>query len=207
MTPVDSATVVVKVGGSLLDWPDFPRALDAWLRNERVGRPVLVVGGGAMVDVLRDLDAMHGLGETRSHNLALRALDVTCHLLAGLVPGLAPVMATDDLAAAWESGHVPVLTPRVFLETVDRRGPDPLPESWSATSDSIAARLARYLRAPRLALLKSTTPTEPLTRSEAAVRGLVDPVFPLASRGIPTVVAVNLRATPPVGVTLEGDPD
>lgn len=202
MSDEPSSIEVAKVGGSLLDWPGLPRALEDWLAARDATRPVLVVGGGAMVDVLRALDATHSIGEVRSHQLAVRALDVTCHLLADLVSSLVAVSSLDDLPVAWKRGRVPVLAPRVFLDSVDRAGPDPLPRCWSATSDSIAARIASHLRAYRLDLLKSTSPARPITRAEAAAGGLVDPIFPRASAGIRTVVMVNLRASPPTEVEL-----
>jgi aspartokinase-like uncharacterized kinase len=194
--------LIVKVGGSLLDWREFPRELEGFLEPLRAERVVLIVGGGAMVDVLRELDSVHGIGEKRSHALALRTLDVTARILADLVPGLRAVERLDELGAAWEARTVPVLAPREFLETVDRLAPDALAETWSATSDSIAARVARALRAERLVLLKSTAPDRPVTREVASELGLVDPVFPAASAGLPVVELVNLRSKPPVVVDL-----
>jgi aspartokinase-like uncharacterized kinase len=200
--PEGRGPLVVKVGGSLLDWRDLPRELERFLEPLSAERVVLIAGGGAMVDVLRELDSVHGIGEKRSHALSLRTLDVTARILADLVPGLRAVERLDELGAAWEARTVPVLAPRVFLETVDRLAPDALAETWSATSDSIAARVARSLRAERLVLLKSTAPDRPITREAASELGLVDPVFPAASAGLPAVELVNLRSKPPVVVDL-----
>jgi aspartokinase-like uncharacterized kinase len=197
-----TATVVIKVGGSLLAWPGLPQALKRLLEAERDGRPVLVAGGGAMADVLRTLDSVHGIGENQAHALALRVLDVTAHVVAGLVPGLRLVLWPDDLRDVWQAGAVPVLAPRAFMETVDRREEGALPETWSTTSDSIAARIACLLGASRLMLLKSTAPAGPIGREEASRQGLVDPVFPRAARGLRSVVCVNLRALPPDTVEL-----
>jgi aspartokinase-like uncharacterized kinase len=197
-----TATVVIKVGGSLLDWPEFPRALDAWLEPERAGRPVLIIGGGALVDVVRTLDSVHAIGENRAHALALRTLDVTAHAVAGLVPGLRVVPTPVDLWPVWEAGLVPVLAPKDFMDGVDRLATDPLPESWSTTSDSIAARVARHLGACRLVLLKSAAPAVPIDRAEAVRRGFVDPVFPQASKDLGSVALVNLRAATPTAVAL-----
>jgi aspartokinase-like uncharacterized kinase len=180
----------------------LPEALKRLLETERDGRAVLVVGGGGMVDVLRTLDSIHGIGENQSHALALRVMDVTAALVAGLVPGLQLALWPDELRNAWQAGAVPVLAPRVFLESVDGREEDALPETWSTTSDSIAARMACLLGATRLILLKSTAPAAPIGREEAARQGLVDPVFPRAARGLRSVVVVNLRASPPDTVEL-----
>jgi aspartokinase-like uncharacterized kinase len=200
--PEERAPVIVKLGGSLLDWPPFPHALAEFLETLRTERVVLVVGGGAMVDVLRTLDSVHTIGENRSDALALRVLDVTARLVADLVPGLRTIERVAEMACAWEDGKVPVLAPRVFMETVDRHAADALPESWSVTSDSIAARVARHVQARRLVLLKSTAPVGPIRREEAARRGLVDPVFLTASAGLAMVGLVNLRSRPATMVEL-----
>ena len=192
-----SRLVVVKLGGSLLGWEEFPRRLDAYLGIARDEKIVIVVGGGRAADFIRALDSMHGIGEKRSHGLALRSLDLTAHIVAALVSDLTVVERPEALAEAWERGTIPVLAPRWFVETVDRRCGDPLPESWRVTTDSIAARVAEWLGAGELRLMKSTGLNEPLSRLAAAQTGLVDAAFPEVSRSVRKVAVVNLRATPP----------
>ena len=184
--------VVVKVGGSLLDWPELPARLSAYLEGRRGDRIVLVAGGGRFADALRDLDRGHAIGEARSHALALRVLDVTAHLLAALLPGSCVI---DDLAGldpAWSGGRLPILAPRRFLDD-DDRSPDPLPHAWTTTTDSIAARLAVRLDVRELALLKSAPLPSGCDRDQAAHLGLVDPEFPRASEGVGLVTFRNLR--------------
>ena len=189
---VVSRLVVVKVGGSLFDWPELPGRLSAYLERLGADRPVLIVGGGRFADVLRDHDARQGLGEARSHALALRVLDLTAHLLASIVPGLEVVEGLEALSSTWSKGLVPVLAPRRFLD-IDDRSPDPLPHAWTTTTDAIAARVAARLQAEELALLKSTSPPMGYDRDEAARLGLVDREFPRASAGVPVVSFCNLR--------------
>jgi 5-(aminomethyl)-3-furanmethanol phosphate kinase len=194
--------VVVKVGGSLLDWPDLPDRFSSCLEDRRADRLVVIVGGGRIADVLRDLDACHSLGEARSHALALNVLDITARVFAELVPGLEVVEALDYLPDAWSRGMVPVLAPRRFLEA-DDRSPDPLPHAWTTTSDAIAARVADRLGAGELILLKSTPLPPGCDRAEAARLGLVDPEFPRVSQGVPVVTYLNLRdPNPRAGLAL-----
>jgi aspartokinase-like uncharacterized kinase len=190
--------LVVKVGGSLLGWEGFPEALERQLSSLRDERIVVIVGGGRFVDFLRELDSLHRIGEKRSHRLALRALDVTARLTADLVPGLSVVTRTDGLAQVWARGRVPVLAPRGFVRGLDADSPEPLPERWDVTSDSIAARLAVVLHAHELRLLKSTAPDGITTRGEASRSGLVDPLFAAVSGPCPRVTVVNLREPSPV---------
>ena len=81
MTAPTPPVVVIKVGGSFLDWPPLPDRLGAYLASRPDIRPVLVVGGGRLADHLRDLDRLHSLGEPRSHALALRVVEVQEHLV------------------------------------------------------------------------------------------------------------------------------
>ncbi len=184
--------MVVKVGGSLLDWPSLPARLADYLATRRGDRLVLVVGGGRFADTLRDLDATHALGEARSHALALRVLDLTAWVVADLMPGLVVVDEIDDLESAWSSGLVPVLAPRRFLDADERSGVF-LPHAWSTTTDAIAARLASRIGAGELALLKSAPIPSGTDRDAAARLGLVDPEFPRASAGVPVVSYLWLR--------------
>ncbi len=184
--------VVVKVGGSLLTWPGLRDGLAAYWQARRARRLVVIVGGGGAADLVRDLDRIHGLGEERSHHLALRALDLTARLLAGLMPGLEVVERPDDLASVWDAGRIPILSPRRFLED-DADRPDPLPHTWDATTDSIAARVADHLGAAELALLKSAPLPPGTDRASAARLGLVDPLFPVVARGLGCVTYRNLR--------------
>ena len=192
MTP-EGPPVVIKVGGSLLDLPALPSRLLAYLAGRSGERQVLVVGGGGAADWVRDLDRVHGLGEETAHALAMRALDLTAYALAAAVPGLDVVDHPRDLGACWAAGRTPIFCPRRLLDEDDRVAPDPLPHSWDVTSDSIAARVARCLRARELVLLKSVSLPTGVDLAEAARLGLVDPAFPAVVSGL-VVTLVNLRA-------------
>ncbi len=184
--------VVVKIGGSLLTWPGLRDGLSAYWQSRSDRQAVVIVGGGGAADFIRDLDRIHGLGEDRSHHLALRALNLTARFLASLMPGHEVVESPDELASVWEAGRIPILSPRRFLEA-DADRPDRLPHTWEATTDSIAARVAVRLGAAELALLKSA-PLPPGTDLASAARlGLVDPLFPVVARGLGCVTYRNLR--------------
>jgi len=192
---------VVKVGGSLFDWPELPHRLAAFLDARRTivppERTVLIAGGGHAVDVVRALDRIHGLGDEHAHQLALHALDLTAILLAALVPGSILVDRIESLAGAWNAPSISILAPRKSINELDRTGKDPLPASWDVTSDAIAARLAVALGADCLILLKSAPLPAGASRRDAARLGLVDPVLPAAARSLARVEYVNLRERSP----------
>jgi aspartokinase-like uncharacterized kinase len=157
--------IVVKVGGSLYDHPHLGPGLRAYL--DALDSPVLLVpGGGALADAVRQLDRTHRLGEERSHWLALRATAVA----AGFLEAVA--LRSEDSAS-----RLRVLDPYQFA-VEDEARPDHLPHSWDVTSDSIAARAAVVYHAERLILLKSTDIPPGTPWAEAARRGWVDPHFP-----------------------------
>jgi aspartokinase-like uncharacterized kinase len=187
--------LVMKVGGSLLDWPGLPSRLREELaRWNGAGRPVvLVVGGGALADVIRDLDRIHAIGETDSHLLAIRSLEVSARILSLLLGSLPVAQDLDDLQDLWERNPSVILAPLRFMEEDEATQTDPLPRMWDVTSDSIAARLARVLEADLL-LLKSVEPTDPCRLEGAARSGWVDPWFPTEARSLRRVLFQNLRS-------------
>ncbi len=194
-----SSALVVKVGGSLFDLPDLGERLDRWLETLSTAEVVLVPGGGAAADVVRDLDRCHRLGEERSHWLALRALTLNAHFLAAVVPAAVVIQDLADAPAMWRELRRPILDLLPFA-LADERRPDHLPHSWSVTSDSLAARVAVVVGARQLILLKSVSfPARP-DWHEAAKRGRVDAHFARltdACAELLEIRAVNLREWQP----------
>lgn len=183
---------IVKVGGSLLTWPRLQAVLKPWLARQ-TGTTVLVAGGGFLADSIRRFDRRFKLGVEEAHWLCVSAMSHTAQLLAN---GLAhyPVCTTTDRLSA-DTTPVVVFDCERFL-----RSDEPtlkgtrLPHNWSVSSDSIAARIAEALQAPELVLLKSCQPPQPATRRQAVTSGYVDSFFDQASRNLPCIKCVNLRA-------------
>lgn len=175
---------VVKVGGSLLGWKDFPSALNSWLAQQRPAMNVLIAGGGEFADAIRRADATHGLGDEAAHWLCVDALSVTARLLSALV-NVSVVTQTESLPTI--APYTCVLDPAPFLRTAEPLLISaPLPHTWGVTSDSIAARIAEHLAACELVLLKSCLPAK-------GVAGYVDEYFPIAAANLARVRCVNLR--------------
>ncbi|GIW88545.1 MAG: hypothetical protein KatS3mg108_2869 [Isosphaeraceae bacterium] len=193
---------VIKVGGSLLDWADLPHQLVALLAHPTIAptRPLVIAGGGAMVDVIRHLDAIHRFGEATAHALALQTLDLTARLLAriGRSARLRVVESLRQAADRWAAGEVPVLAPRRELGRLERRSGTPLPQSWNLTSDSIAAQLSVAAGASTLVLLKSADLPPSANRQDAARLALIDPLFPTISQPLQRVLYANLRRPGPL---------
>jgi aspartokinase-like uncharacterized kinase len=193
--PANVPDVVAKVGGSLLDVPDLRDRLRRWLAGLGTGRVLLVPGGGAFADVVRQLDKTHALGGAASHWLALKTVDLNGEVLNCLLGQPPKVARAEELARFWAAKAVPILGIIPFA-LVDKDRPDTLPASWTVSSDSIAARVAVVTGARRLVLLKSTDLPPGTGWEEAGRLGYVDGYFATAVRQRPGLAVewVNLRA-------------
>jgi aspartokinase-like uncharacterized kinase len=169
-------TIVAKVGGSLLDWPELSDRLPRWLAALGTPRVVLVVGGGPAADLVRRRDQWDELGDSKAHWLAVRAMSFNSFLIEGLLDHARVVTSLLQCECRWEQGIVPIVDAHTFMVD-DAAGGSPLPQRWSVTSDSIAARVARALDADELVLLKSVAwPDGDIV--EAARHGVVDEHLP-----------------------------
>ena len=188
---------LVKVGGSLLDWPELPARLTRFLDDRRASHPdvrhVLLCGGGIFVDCVRRLDRIHRLGDMMAHRLAIQAMDLASTVLLCMVPRALGVDRIESLEEEWSDDDIPLLVPSCVIDELGDRYGNPLPPSWDVTSDTIAAWIAGQLKATSLVLLKSASLPPHPTRELAAQLKLVDPFFPLISSALARVEYLNLR--------------
>lgn len=80
--------LVVKVGGSLLDWTPLPHFLREWTQHCLTVQQtvVLIGGGGRWADEVRAADQRFGLGQRTAHRLAVQSMCLTSKLLLELLP-------------------------------------------------------------------------------------------------------------------------
>ncbi len=178
-------------------------------------RTVLIAGGGGAADTVRDWDRAHNLDQSDAHWLAIEAMSLTAQLAARLLPEAAltddwcvldspgwpelnvgvPPLGGSPSATAKTPAPLLIFDPRLFLQRIEpTAGGTPLPHSWDATSDAIAARIAELLGSNELVLLKSCLPAaEIATLEQAANAGYVDRCFPEFAATLPLVRLVNLR--------------
>ncbi len=171
LTARGSRLLVVKVGGSLAETGRLKTAL-AMIRA--AGRPVVVVpGGGPFADSVRDLQAAMNFDDSFAHRLAMLAMHQMAELMVSLQDGLEVAQSLDEIADVVGRGQVPMWAPLLTMAKDAM-----IPADWSATSDSLAARLAELLGGVRLVLLKSVDVEKEESLEELARRGVVDPAFP-----------------------------
>jgi aspartokinase-like uncharacterized kinase len=188
---------VVKVGGSLLDWPELPRRLIQFLEQQHAKdpdfRPALLCGGGPFADSIRRLDRTHHLGDFAAHRLAIQAMDLASTVLVCLLPGALGIDRAEALDEEMAPDDVPMLIPSMILDELESKQAAPFPPSWDVSSDTLAAWVASRLQARSLVLLKSASLPADATRDLAARLKLVDPFFPLISSAVAQVEYLNLR--------------
>jgi len=141
---------VLKVGGSLLNYPDKLKKLCTEIsRLSRDFKLLVIPGGGSFADLVRRYYVKYRLSEDTSHWMAILAMDTYGFLLSELIKNSQVVFTIEGIYKAWKNGGLPILLPfRILFEE------DPLIHSWSVTSDSISAYIARKIKAKRLILLK-----------------------------------------------------
>lgn len=146
---------VVKLGGSLAR----NGQLRPWIRaiagqGEGDGPALAVVpGGGPFADRVREMQASLGFDDSTAHKMAVLGMEQYGLILAELCPKLVPVSSKAALLRACRSGKIPVWMPSRMIF-----GRDDIPGKWEVTSDSLAAWLARHLKATCLILIKSVDP-------------------------------------------------
>ena len=135
------AVRVVKLGGSLLDWPEWVGPFRRWLTVQPPAADVIIVGGGAIVECIRAWDRAHPMADEMAHWLAVDAISLTAAVAAERLSKAKLVRSLDALQLS-STAAPQILDVRQFL--LEQHGkPDALPCSWDVTSDSIAAWIAQ----------------------------------------------------------------
>ena len=88
---------VIKLGGSLLEFDGLVSAWTLWLSKQSPAANVVIVGGGKLVDALRDLDQANSLGDEAGHWLSVRAMGYTAANVASILPNVELVSRMDEL--------------------------------------------------------------------------------------------------------------
>ncbi len=172
-----AARIVVKIGGSLAETGRLEAVLE---KIAAASRPVIVVpGGGAFADKVRDLQTVLRFDDKSAHRLAILGMHQMAELYFKLQPRLAPVDSLEGFARVFAAGLVPVWLPLQMCQDDET-----IPADWSITSDGLAARLAERLGGLTVVLLKSVAVDATLAAQALAAEGIVDDVFPrIVERG------------------------
>jgi len=170
---------VAKIGGSL----GAAQALRAWLAAFSTDAKrdwLLVPGGGAYADLVRDSQQRWRYPDAAAHGMALQAMALYASELAAIEPRLE---IRDGLAGCAEGAG---RSPRLWRPTLaDAADFSTLPADWRVTSDSLALALACRIGAEGVVLLKSARPPGAEARASAlAACGYVDEWLPVLMAGV-----------------------
>jgi len=184
---------VVKIGGSLLDLPDLAKRVRCWLAAQPEAHQVLVVGGGRLVEQVRQSNAGD---ETAAHWLCVDLMRLTAEFLHDRLP---EVPLVEDFATLQSRLALPgstLFTVANWLRHQElQQAGTRLPQNWEVTSDAIAARLAVVTGADELVLLKSALPesSPPGDMAALSAAGFVDPMCGRLAGELPPWRVVDFR--------------
>ena len=162
--------VVIKVGGSLMNYPYQLKEILKVISVQSERHNVLVVpGGGAFADKVRDFHSRKYLSDSAAHWLAIRSMNLTAAILADMHSSMSYYSEKDALER-WAEGQSFILQPYELLKSYDR-----LPHSWDVTSDSIAYWIGIEGDADVVLFLKSINP---FAKWLSVVQSETEPVGP-----------------------------
>jgi len=139
---------VLKIGGSLAEYPASLRRLCKELVSFSKDYEILVVpGGGKFADVVRNFDKNYNLSNTLTHKMAILAMDQFGLFLSDITPN-SYVSHSLEKVKNPPRGTLPIFLPSRFILRMDT-----LESSWNVTSDSITAYIAAMLHARKLILV------------------------------------------------------
>ncbi len=162
--------LVIKVGGSLAETGRLGAILGI-IAAARI--PVVIVpGGGPFADAVRRLQSDMHFDDAIAHRLAMLAMEQMAECMVSQQIGMKVARSIDEISDAVMDGQIPIWAPLNMIGEDETIAAD-----WSATSDSLAGRLAELLET-RLVLLKSINVESGVSADDLAGRGVVDPLFP-----------------------------
>jgi 5-(aminomethyl)-3-furanmethanol phosphate kinase len=127
---------VVKIGGSL--FPEDAIRLGEALIDKNV---LVICGGGAFADKIREYDKYVGFSNKSNHKAAILCMDILGILLADKIEDSEIVYSLKAARKVDKEFRLPILLPSKLFEFID-----PLLHSWNVTSDSISLYISNLLQ-------------------------------------------------------------
>jgi aspartokinase-like uncharacterized kinase len=112
-------------------------------------RLIVTPGGGSLANEVRRMYNEFNLSELTAHYMAILAIDQMAFMINQFLERSRIVFDPSDARRATRGHQIAIIAPFRLM-----RNRDPLPHLWGVTSDSIAAYIARTMRAEKLILVK-----------------------------------------------------
>jgi 5-(aminomethyl)-3-furanmethanol phosphate kinase len=176
--------VVVKLGGSFA-YSDY---LQEWIGALAActGRIVIVPGGGPFADAVRTAQIQMGFDDKAAHHMAVLAMEQYGCALASYNSALSLAASAEAIRRDLAEKRVPIWMPSAMvLSATD------IAQSWSVTSDSLAAWLAGKIGAGRLWIVKRAKLSAGSARLKDLIAArIVDEEFARILQMMPLPVAI-----------------
>jgi 5-(aminomethyl)-3-furanmethanol phosphate kinase len=176
--------VVVKLGGSFA-YSDY---LQEWIGALAActGRIVIVPGGGPFADAVRTAQIQMGFDDKAAHHMAMLAMEQYGCALASYNSALSLAASAEAIRRDLAEKRVPIWMPSAMvLSATD------IAQSWSVTSDSLAAWLAGKIGAGRLWIVKRAKLSAGSARLKDLIAArIVDEEFARILQMMPLPVAI-----------------
>ncbi|WXG43756.1 MAG: hypothetical protein WED04_06910 [Promethearchaeati archaeon SRVP18_Atabeyarchaeia-1] len=142
---------VIKIGGNILvnHFDSIGPLFRIISEQGKYQRLIVTPGGGSLANEVRRMYVEFQLSESTAHHMAILAMDQNAYMISQFLKGSRVVFDPSDARRTTKGHQVAIIAP--FRLMLNR---DPLPHSWGVTSDSIAAYVARSMRAEKLILVK-----------------------------------------------------
>ncbi len=197
---------VIKIGGSILLRNNLAATVHQWLDAHPADETMVIIGGGKLIDAVRELDQQHTMSPQQTHWMCVDLLTATASFAAEIFGW--PLVATEqewnvaiEQSKTLPKPHGPavptVITPNVFYNRKNSKNKNILdmrvPTDWRTTTDTIAALLAHRIDADELVLLKSCPIVSKMSFTKLAEAGIVDEAFPEIATGLKTIRVEQLK--------------
>lgn len=137
---------VIKIGGSLAEETIQFRKLCNKINGLSKKHEILIVpGGGRFADSVREFDRRFCISSEVSHQMAILAMDQFGMLLSDLIPDACVSYSLKTVTNTAANQMPSILLPSHLMFKVES-----LEKSWDVTSDTIAAYVAKEVKAKKL---------------------------------------------------------
>ncbi|TWU45907.1 Amino acid kinase family protein [Novipirellula aureliae] len=173
---------VIKLGGSLLSLKNLQETFHRWCRENPHPLTFVIVGGGGIVDAVREINAANPIPDKFSHWLCIDLMRHTARLAHQILGNVDLYETMHDLQQTFSSSTKDQTTPIIavvqigicFKPEFPNMG---LPANWDVTSDTLAAAFSQMFAAEELIVMKSADVPIGFELNDLAEIGLVDPHF------------------------------
>lgn len=143
------ATILVKLGGSLLADFEACRQLAEMLNDASKAHRIIVFPGGGPIDnYIEEIDHKLRFAPIFHHNLCARAQDQTGLMFGSMCSNVAFFSTPQEARRELADGKLAIMLPSTMILELDV-----FEQTWEVTSDFMAAWFAEFFRVERFAIL------------------------------------------------------